>query len=193
MDQLGLSSGIIVGQSMGGMNAITFASRFPDRVSALVLVEAGPFPRETGARRILDFMAADDELDSVEAFVDRALAFNPQRDSQLLRRSLLFNLRMLDNGRWTWKYDRRFRHATSEDARRRRYEDGEAALSKIDCPVLFVRGGRSDVFSDEDAARIAASLPDGRWVVVPDAGHNVQGDNPRGLVEAIRSFLGRPV
>jgi pimeloyl-ACP methyl ester carboxylesterase len=32
-------------------------------------------------------------------------------------------------------------------------------------------------------------LPHGRWVRVEKAGHNVQGDNPAGLLDAMRPFL----
>jgi len=45
------------------------------------------------------------------------------------------------------------------------------------------------VFHDEDADRLARALPDGRWVKVEGAGHTVQGDNPAGLLVALREFL----
>ena len=62
-------------------------------------------------------------------------------------------------------------------------------LAEVGCPTLVVRGGESDVFLDEDAERLAAGLRDGRWVKIPEAGHTVQGDNPRDLVAALRAFL----
>src|ERR671918_719277 len=49
-----------------------------------------------------EFVRAPAELDSVEEFVERARAFNPARDPRLLRRSLLYNLRRLPGGKWTW-------------------------------------------------------------------------------------------
>jgi pimeloyl-ACP methyl ester carboxylesterase len=52
-----------------------------------------------------------------------------------------------------------------------------------------VRGAESDVFHDQDAERLAGALPDGRWVKVANAGHTVQGDNPAGLLVALREFL----
>jgi pimeloyl-ACP methyl ester carboxylesterase len=55
--------------------------------------------------------------------------------------------------------------------------------------VLVVRGAESDAFSDTQAARFAAALPDGRWSKVEDAGHTVQGDNPRDLVQVLADFL----
>jgi pimeloyl-ACP methyl ester carboxylesterase len=45
------------------------------------------------------------------------------------------------------------------------------------------------VFHDEDAERLVASFPDGRWVKIPQASHTVQGDNPKDLVASLRAFL----
>jgi pimeloyl-ACP methyl ester carboxylesterase len=39
------------------------------------------------------------------------------------------------------------------------------------------------------AADFAGSLPQGRWAKVDNAGHTVQGDNPRGLVQVLAPFL----
>jgi len=63
-------------------------------------------------------------------------------------------------------------------------------LAKIACPTLVVRGAESDVFHEEDAERLSARLPDGRYVTIPNAGHTVQGDNPKDLAAALRDFLG---
>ena len=43
--------------------------------------------------------------------------------------------------------------------------------------------------TDEAAGKFASSLPDGRWVRVENSGHNVQGDNPRGLLDAMTAFF----
>jgi pimeloyl-ACP methyl ester carboxylesterase len=53
-----------------------------------------------------------------------------------------------------------------------------------------VRGSESDVFHEEDAERLAKGFPDGRHITIPQAGHTVQGDNPKDLVAALRVFLG---
>jgi pimeloyl-ACP methyl ester carboxylesterase len=63
-------------------------------------------------------------------------------------------------------------------------------VPRINVPTLVVRGARSDMFRDQDAEDLATALPDGRWQRVENAGHTVQGDNPRGLVDALRPFLG---
>jgi pimeloyl-ACP methyl ester carboxylesterase len=62
-------------------------------------------------------------------------------------------------------------------------------VSKIKCPVLVVRGALSDVLTDAGAEKFARSLPDGHWVVGEKSGHNVQGDNPRALLDALLAFF----
>lgn len=193
VDHLGLDGFVLVGMSMGGLNAIAYASRNVARVAALVLVDVGPEVRIDGARRILAFTAAPAELDSVDEFVQRALEFNPLRDPRLLRRSLLHNLRRQANGKWTWKYDQRHRGKIDVREFARRNRELWTEVPKIMCPTLVVRGARSDVFLDEDAAKLAATLPQGEWVRIEGAGHTVQGDNPKALVGALRSFLARRV
>ena len=120
---------------------------------------------------------------------ERAIAFNPRRDPLILRRSLMHNLRQQEDGNWMWKYDRRrFQQMGDRNsAERQRLADG---LANVTCPTLVVRGAESDVFHDEDAERLASSMPDGRWIKIPKAGHTVQGDNPKDLVAALREFLG---
>ena len=84
-----------------------------------------------------------------------------------------------------------------QPARAGAFDEQEAALRpaferlgrRVECPTLVLRGGRSDIFSDEDAERFAEALPDGRWRRVEDAGHTIQGDNPRGLVAELKPFL----
>jgi pimeloyl-ACP methyl ester carboxylesterase len=71
-----------------------------------------------------------------------------------------------------------------EDAKR--HWQGVAAIK---CPTLVVRGANSEVFHDDDAAKLACILPDGRWVKVENAGHTVQGDNPAGLLAAMMDFF----
>jgi pimeloyl-ACP methyl ester carboxylesterase len=186
----GLDRFVLVGMSMGAINGLAYAIAYPETLSALVLIDAGPNVRRPGSRRIRDFVNGGTEPETLEAIIARALEFNPRRDPVILRRSLMHNLRRQEDGNWVWKYDRRRFQAMGRDrhaAERQRLAEG---LAHVTCPTLVVRGGESDVFHDEDAERLAAGLPDGRWLKIPKAGHTVQGDNPKDLVAALREFLG---
>src|SRR3954453_4205077 len=191
VDHLGLDKFILVGMSLGAINSLAFAAAHPERLSHLVIIDAGPEMRRPGSSRIRDFVNVVADAVSIEAIIERALQFNPRRDPKILRRSLMHNLRQQPDGSWRWKYDRsRFQRLSQEThlAERARLADG---LSAIACPTLVVRGGESDVFHDEDAECLTARLPNARWVKIPGAGHTVQGDNPKGLVAELRRSLAK--
>jgi pimeloyl-ACP methyl ester carboxylesterase len=190
VDALALERFVLVGMSLGGVNALAWAGRHSRRLAGLVLVDIGPETRSDGVRKIAAFTSDATPLDSLEQFVERALAFNPRRNRDLLRRSLLHNLRRMPDGRWMWKYDQRHRgRAPDPGAVARRRELLWSAVETVECPTLAVRGAQSDVFHDEDAERLAGRLRRGRWVRIERAGHTVQGDNPAGLLLSLRTFL----
>jgi esterase len=188
IDAMGLARPILVGQSMGGLNSIAYATRHSDRMRAMVIVDVAPEISAPGADRIRDFSSTP-ELDSPDAFLERAVKFNPIRDPAVLRRSLHYNLRETPAGKWTFKHDQRRR---TDDAMKSFTEDRvrlASEVSKIKCPTLVVRGALSDVLTDASAEKFARSLPNGRWVRIEKSGHNVQGDNPRALLDAMNAFF----
>ncbi len=191
-DHLGLTRFAVVGMSLGGMVAMAMAGGHPECLTSLTIVDAGTEIKIDATRRIRKFMTEVTVFETIEDAVARALDFNPRRDPRLLRNSLLHNLRRLPDGRWAWKHDNRHREEGGY------YEELIAevralptAFERVDCPVLVVRGEESEVLSEEDAEQLAGSFADAEMVVIPGAGHTVQGDNPAALVEALGSFLSR--
>jgi len=157
-------------------------------MKGLVVVDVGPEINPAGTQRIREF-ASTPELDSPEAFLERAVKFNPLRNPAVLKRSLYYNLRQTPVGKWALKHDQRRaseEYAQIGTAQRERIAQ---QITQISCPALIVRGALSDVLTDEAADKFARSLAKGRWVRVENAGHNVQGDNPAGLLEALLPFL----
>jgi pimeloyl-ACP methyl ester carboxylesterase len=119
---------------------------------------------------------------SFDAMVDATVAASPHRSRESLQRGVFHNAKQLDDGTWTWRYDT-FRKG-----------DGFAGLwddvPVLHTPTTLVRGAKSFFVNDDDAAEFARSAPGFQQVVVvPDAGHSVQGDQPRALVEILRSVL----
>ena len=189
VDALKLERFVLVGMSLGGANGLAWAGQHSRRLAGLVMIDVGPEVRAEGVRKIAAFTSEATPLDSVEQYVEKALAFNPRRNRELLRRSLLHNLRRMPDGRYMWKYDQRHRGRVDPEAQARRREILWAAVDTVDCPTLVVRGAQSDVFHDEDAEKLAGRLRRARWVRVEGAGHTVQGDNPAGLLVHVREFL----
>jgi pimeloyl-ACP methyl ester carboxylesterase len=156
----------------------------------VVLVDiAAGVQHSAGAARIGEFTrGAPEELESLDEVIARARGFNPRRDPELLRRSLMHNLRPKPNGRLAWKYDRRF-IAGPPSARFTELDQVEAAAREVTCPVLVVRGAESDVVDEPAARNFTAMFPRARLATIPAAGHTVQGDNPRDLVGELRRFF----
>jgi pimeloyl-ACP methyl ester carboxylesterase len=189
VDKLGLDKFILIGMSLGAINSLAFAIAHPERLSHLVIIDAGPEMRRPGSSRIRDFVNEVQDTVTVEAIIEKALKFNPRRDPKILRRSLMHNLRQQPDGTWKWKYDTRRFKALGQDSHRAERAKLADGLARIACPALVVRGGESDVFHEEDGISLAQRLPAGRFVTVPRAGHTVQGDNPKDLVAELRRFL----
>jgi esterase len=189
VDKLGLDKFILVGMSLGAINSLAFAIAHPERLNALVIIDAGPEIRRPGSSRIRDFVNGVADTVTIEGIIEKALQFNPRRDPTILRRSLMHALRQQPDGSWKWKYDRRRFQVLDQEEHRSERAALADGLARITCPTLVVRGGESDVFHEEDGIRLAQRLPDGKFVTVPRAGHTVQGDNPKDLVAELRRFL----
>lgn len=189
-EALGLERFALMGHSMGGLNAVEYASRHPERVSALVLVDVGPEAAREGVENIVRFTRGPDELEFDE-FVRNAMRFNPRRSEENIRERMRHRLRPLENGKWTWKFDKRFREG--EGAVRTGGAAGGDELwrlfRELSPPVLLVRGAESDILSDEVAWRAVVEMRRARLATVSGAGHSVPGDNPDGFTDAVLTFL----
>ncbi len=181
---------LVVGMSLGGLTALRLAVTAPELVSRLVMVDVTPSAPERHEQMTKAQMGAvalvqgDRSFPSFDAMVDVTVAASPHRSRESLRRGVFHNSKQLADGTWTWRYDT-FRNGEGfqglwDDAR------------KLRTPTTLVRGGKSFFVNDDDAAEFARTAPGFQQViVVPDAGHSVQGDQPRSLVEILRSVLRR--
>lgn len=68
--------------------------------------------------------------------------------------------------------------------------DPVAFLAAARCPLALIRGDRSQLFRDADAAYLMSLLPSGApEIVIPEAEHHVLIDQPLALVAALRALL----
>lgn len=188
---LGLDRFILVGHSMGGLNSVAYTVQYPGRVRALVLVDVGPESAKEGVDNIVRFTRGPDELEFDE-FVELAHRFNQRRTVENIRERMRHRLKPIDNGKYTWKFDRRFRDENSGLRIGSELSNDETwqLFRRVTVPTLLVRGAESDVLTPDVSERAAREMPRARLVVVPSAGHSVPGDNPDDFTRAIREFLG---
>ena len=187
---LGIKTFVLVGHSMGGLNAVSYTAKYPERVRALVLVDVGPEAAKEGVDNIIRFTRGPDELE-FEEFVQLAHQFNPRRTIENIRERMRHRLKPMGNGKWTWKFDKRFRDPNSGIRVGSELSNDETwqLFRSISVPTLLVRGAESDVLTQEVAERTAREMRRARLVVIRGAGHSVPGDNPDDFSAAVETFL----
>jgi pimeloyl-ACP methyl ester carboxylesterase len=194
IEHLGYDRLALVGMSMGGMNAIRYGARYPQRLVALGIVDVAPETMREGQIEMEQFRRETETLSRFEDFLDRAMKFMPHRAPEHLRYSLTHSLRRTPDG-WTWKQDHRSRaqlataEAELEAARNRNAEALWADVRAIQTPTVLFRGANSKILSEEVAEQTVSAMHDARLVVIPRATHNVHSDNPADFSAALDAFL----
>ncbi len=187
VEALQLHRPVVIGHSMGGLNSMTFASRNPDKLRALVLVDVGPEVSVDGAKQVAYFVAGPYELDSLEDWVDYTHEYYPWRSKERIRARLKASLRRTESGRFAKQYDERFRHSFDGIA------EGSEPLWEVAeglrCPTLLVHGGASPMLPLQPAMEFERRVDCVRRVCIDGAGHSVAGDRPVEFVKAVSSFL----
>ena len=194
LNHLGWAQAILVGHSMGGRNCTYCAAEYPERIAGLVLVDWSPENAAAGARRVTEAVAGTpDSFASVEEAM-RFFKVDPASPQGVQQRPRFeAYLKPVDGG-YVIKRDSHFR-----DQFRRVLETGEkpklgvdmwAELAKVACPVLVMRGTRSDMFAAETVGKVGAANPRIQ-VVEMNTGHDVAGTDPAAFEREALAFLHR--
>jgi pimeloyl-ACP methyl ester carboxylesterase len=182
LEHLGDPTAILVGHSMGGHVALVHASRRGTpgpRALVAVDVARGADSRARRAMRLALFARRTyrSREDAVARY--RFLPRSP-RVAEELRRHIAEHSVRSTGDRFGFRFDPRW-FALPPAAR--------PDLRTVRAPTLVIRGAESPLLSAERAAGLAAELPDGRAVEIPEAGHNVHLDQPRAFLDALKDFL----
>lgn len=204
MDQIGCDRPAVVGASLGGITALEahHAADYGDLFSALVLVDITPQVELAGARRVVQFMAANPNgfanLDEAAAAI---AAYNPHRPPPSSSAGLAKVLRHGEDGRYRWHWDPKFiagravimmeDPAAWEAERAERGVRLHSSAGALAAPLLLIRGLLSDLVSDEAVSALREAAPRAEYVDVRGAGHMVAGDDNDAFTEAVATFLGR--
>lgn len=189
---LGHRRPVLVGASMGGGTSLVAAGEDHVDATALVLVDIGPRIEADGVDRIQAFMRQKpDGFASLEEVADAIASYQPHRSRPRNLDGLAKNVRLGADGKYHWHWDPRYRSGRHELMKRQaRLEACSRALS---LPTLLVRGGLSDLLSEEGAQAFLALCPHSEYVNVTGAGHMVAGDRNDIFATAVIEFLQRTV
>jgi pimeloyl-ACP methyl ester carboxylesterase len=189
LDQLHVEKVVVVGVSSGGAIGFTFASRFPDRVTAMVLsnTPADPVVNENVPRP--DYLTAHFRRTEKTGFRDlpfwdaylRWLAADPKRLTDAwVRRYYDMNRRTLpDKAHYYWR-STRDPIAT------------QATIAKVQAPTLLIWGLHDAVLPAPtmDALKSYLKAAPVSTVVLPDVGHYPIMEVPDRAADLIEGWLG---
>ena len=192
LDALGWRKAVLMGHSFGGRVCLATAGWKPDRVAGLVLVDFAPDLAPAGRRHVAERIGRQPD---VFASVDEAMAYHGHSDvpanSPLRARWQAF-LQQTDRG-YRLRRDLHYR-----DNFKRALQSGQSSpvpaflwpmLAELNMPALMIRASASDMFEAATLAKARALNP--RLVAIELPGsHDLAGDNPQGLADAVSRFLG---
>lgn len=188
MDALGIENAVLVGNSAGGTVAVQTALAHPDRVRALVLVDAAIYDGG-GAPSWIRPLLNTPQIDRLgpllarqisrrgDAFLESAW-HDPGKITPQIRAGYREPLRAENWDRALWEL--------TKASQRRDLED---QIVDLEIPALVVSGDDDRIVPVESSIRLAEQLPNAELVVIPDCGHLPQEECPQPFLEAVASFL----
>lgn len=172
---LGLQSFVLIGHSLGGTNSLEYARINPGRVRALVIEDIGPGSSISGdgaariRREVSETPLQFENWNAARAFWLRT---RPQLSEEGLVSRLAYSMRETEGG-IVWRHDQ-------EGIARARLTipppDLWPAVHALDCPTLFIRGGRSDFLPASMLAAMKESNRCIRTLEIANATHSVHDD-----------------
>ena len=202
--RFGLESVAVLGHSWGGVLAMEYAIRHPDRVSHLLLLDTGPasaddwrsFREGLARRRPADVDAmraiastdayARGDLEAEAAYYRIHFRITVRRPDHLELLVARLRSNFTEQG---VVLARAIEHRLYEDTSESADWDLFPALRRLGVPTLVLHG-EDDFVPVEFAARIAEAVPGARISVLPGCGHFTFLEAPEAVFDEISRFCG---
>jgi pimeloyl-ACP methyl ester carboxylesterase len=183
---------VVVGTSLGGLLAMGLAVLRPTSIAAAVINDIGPDVDPGGLDRIIDFIGIDrpqPDWPSAVAMLRKTLPRLAIRDAQWWERFARATYREGADDALHFDWD----IAIAEKLKRSagNIQDLWPLFRALrDIPTLAVRGGISDVLSEDGLRRMIDAKPDLVAVTVPGIGHTPTLDEPE-IKGVLDDFIAR--
>lgn len=185
----------LCGHSMGGKTAMAFAVKWPEMITALVVVDVSPFTNENNSKT--DFKRHQSILKTILSIDLPAIRSRGEVGELLIqnissekeRGLILKNLQRTSGDKFTWKLnaaalfnnlDKIMAGLDLKDA----YSQPVTGF-----PIIFLKGSYSNYLTAPDVPDIRKVFPASEFVVIQGAGHWIQADKPDEVINTFRKLL----
>jgi pimeloyl-ACP methyl ester carboxylesterase len=191
LDAKEIDRAVLVGNSAGGTLATAFTLAHPDRVMALIEVDAAIYQTVPDSA-LLDWLLNTPQVDHIGPLIARRLAgaqgeafiesawHDPSKikeDPEILA-GYRKPLQAENWDRALWE------HTQATDP-----PGLEGRLSQITVPTLVISGDEDQIVPVENSIRLAGDIPGAELVILENCGHLPQEECPDALLEAVENFL----
>lgn len=182
-DEHGLTKIGLIGHSMGGKTAMTFANHYPDLVDKLMVVDIAPKKYDGGHEDIFEaILGIPIEDITTRSEVDDLLSVNITNLG--VRQFLMKNLTRKKEGGFEWKANFQLLYDSYNEIM-----DIPEITTKSDIETLFIRGELSNYIQEADEQLIKEYYPKAKIETISGAGHWVHAEKPNELLDSIHSFF----
>lgn len=182
MDTLGISQAVLCGLSMGGYAAFTFLRKYPQRIKGLILADTRPGADTPEARANRESVASLAETQGPAAVADLQL---PKLLSEYTRQhhpEVEIRVRQMIEAATAQGIA-----AASRGMAQRL--DSTDLLAGITFPALVLVGDQDALTPPNVANDYAAKIPNAQYIVIPNAGHLSNLEQPEAFLQAVSGFL----
>ncbi|PJG85839.1 alpha/beta fold hydrolase [Conservatibacter flavescens] len=181
IQHLKLNKLILIGHSMGGKTAMTFAARYPELVEKLIVIDIAPVSyQEKWHTRVFEGLFAVKQAAPETRQQARPILAQHIQEESIIQ----FMLKSFDN-QTTEKF--RF-NVTALFQNYNTLMDWQS-VSPCLVPTLFIKGGDSPYILPEYRTTILAQFPHSTAFTISGSGHWVHAEKPTHVVRAIEKFL----
>lgn len=177
LDAAQVDTAALIGVSLGGIQALSYAAAYPGRVAGLVIADSFVALAPDVAQAKIDYLCDQAQRHSMEEVAAQYVADTFEQPYPAGVESVRRAFAAMDSASYLAAVKACF-GAQIEDR-----------LTDVISPTLVLWGDRDSKTPRTLSEQIVAGVKDARLVVVPDAGHLSNIDNPEGFVNELTAFI----
>lgn len=183
LQTLSVSSFHLLGHSMGGKTALTYAKLHPDQLKSLIVADMGikSYPSHHDAIYRGLYAVNAKECPSRKEAEIRLTQYVKEMSTQQF---LLKNLYWIEEGKLAWRFNLDVLHDNMKNIL------DEIRFEKpVEVKTLFYRGGKSGYILDQDMDKINEVFTHAQLQTIPEAGHWLHVEAPTEFIRGLHDFL----